>query len=110
MALRRKIAAQISSSAEANTWTPMSTLRARPGPALPTISPRSVRSGSIRVARSAGISAKKAVAAIAVTTRNAATRQSAAGTFRSMFGSPRSAGIACDAKWMRAVSATRETT
>ena len=110
MALRRKIAAQISNSAEAKTWMPISALRARPGPAFPTTSPRSVRSGSIRVARSAGISAKKAVAAMAATTRNTATRQSAAGTVSSRFGSPRSTGIACDAKWTRPASATRETT
>ena len=80
IALRRKIAAQISSSAEAKTCTPISALRARPGRASFTSSPRSVRTGSIRVACSAGISAKNAVAAIAATTRNSATRQSAAGT------------------------------
>ena len=62
IALRRKMAAQISSSADAKTCTPISTLRARPGRASFTSSPRSVRTGSIRVACSAGISAKNAVA------------------------------------------------
>ena len=91
IALRRKIAAQISSSADAKTCTPISALRARPGRASFTSSPRSVRTGSIRVACSAGISAKSAVAAAAEMTRNTATRQSAAGTLR--LTSPRSTGI-----------------
>ena len=55
IALRRKIAAQISSSAEAKTWMPISALRARPGRASFPSSPRNVRTGSIRVACSAGI-------------------------------------------------------
>jgi hypothetical protein len=93
IALRRKIAAQISSSADAKTWMPISALRARPGRASFTSSPRSVRTGSIRVAWSAGISAKNAVAAMAATIRNSATRQSAAGTLR--LTSPISAGIVC---------------
>jgi len=91
MALRKKIAAQISNSAEAKTCTPISALRARPGRASFTSSPRIVRTGSIRVACSAGISAKNAVAAIAAATRNSATRQSAAGTPR--LTSPRSSGM-----------------
>ncbi len=62
IALRRKIAAQISSRAEAKTWMPMSALRARPGRESFTSSPRSVRTGSSRVACSAGINAKNAVA------------------------------------------------
>ena len=45
----------------------------------------------MRVACSAGIRAKKAVAAIAASTRNSATRQSAAGTLR--LTSPRSTGM-----------------
>jgi len=55
-------------------------LRARPGRTSLISSPRSVRAGSMRVAWSAGTKAKKAVAAIAASTRNSATRQSAAGT------------------------------
>ena len=90
IALRRKIAAQISSSADAKTCTPISALRARPGRASFTSSPRSVRTGSIRVACSAGIKANSAVAVVAEMTRNNATRQSAAGTLRLM--SPRSTG------------------
>ena len=82
IALRRKIAAQINSSADAKTCTPIRALRARPGRASLTSSPRSVRTGSIRVACSAGISAKNPVAPTAATTRNTATRQSAAGTPR----------------------------
>jgi hypothetical protein len=92
IALRRKIAAPISNSADAKTWIAISALRARLGRAFLTISPRSVRAGSIRVARSAGSNAKIAVAPIAARTRNTATRQSAAGTTMSRFGSPRSTG------------------
>ena len=91
IALRRKIAAQISSSADAKTCTPINALRARPGRASFTNSPRSVRTGSIRVACSAGIKANSAVASVAATTRNNATRQSAAGTLR--LTSPRSTGV-----------------
>ena len=80
IALRKKMAAQIKSSADAKTWMPISALRARPGRASLINSPRSVRTGSIRVACSAGINAKNAVAAIAAMTRKTATRQSAAGT------------------------------
>jgi hypothetical protein len=54
-------------------------------------SPRSVRTGSTRVACRAGINAKNAVATMAETTRNSATRQSAAGTLK--LTSPRSTGI-----------------
>ena len=75
-------AALISSSADANTWTPISAFRARPGRPSFTNSPRSVRIGSIAVACSAGISAKNPVADTAPTTRNTATRQSAAGTLK----------------------------
>ena len=82
MALRRKIAAHTNNSAEANTWIPISAFRERPGRASLTSSPRSVRTGSIRVACSAGSNANNAVATIAPTTRNTATRQSAAGTDR----------------------------
>src|SRR3954454_13735049 len=70
IALRRKIAAPISNSADAKTWIAISALRARLGRAFLTISPRSVRAGSIRVARSAGSNANIAVAPIAATTRN----------------------------------------
>ena len=65
IALRRKIAAQISRSADAKTCTPINALRARPGRASFTNSPRSVRTGSIRVACSAGIKANSAVAVVA---------------------------------------------
>jgi len=89
-ALRRKIAEQINSSADAKTCTPIRMLRARPGRAALTSSPRSVRTGSTRVACNAGINAKHAVEAMAETTRNRATRQSAAGTLK--LTSPRSMG------------------
>jgi hypothetical protein len=95
-ALRRKIAAQIKSSADANTWTPIRTLRARPGRASFRSSPRRVRTGSTAVACSAGSNANKPVAPIAATTRNNATRQSAAGTPRLI--SPRSSGTICHAQ------------
>ena len=87
--LRRKMAAQITSS-DANTCIPISVARATRSRAL-TNSPRSVRTGSNAVACSAGISAKNSAAATAATTRNTATRQSAAGTLRLM--SPISTGI-----------------
>ena len=106
IALRRKTAAQISSSADANTCTPISALRARPGRASFTNSPRSVRIGSIAVACSAGISAKNPVAATAPTTRNTATRQSAAGTLR--LTSPISTGIVRSAQYTAPSSARRE--
>ena len=106
IALRRKIAAQINSSADAKTCTPIKTLRARPGRASLTSSPRSVRTGSIRVACSAGISAKNPVAPTAATTRNTATRQSAAGTPRLM--SPRSTGIVRRAQYTAPSRARRE--
>ena len=108
IALRRKIAAQISNSVEPKTWMPISALRARPGLASFTSSPRSVRTGSIRVACSAGIKAKKAVAAMAARTRNMATRQSAAGLAMSRLGSPRSTGIVRIAQKTMLSSATRE--
>ena len=53
--------------------------RERPGLASLIISPRIVRTGSMRVACSAGINPKNAVAITAPATRNTATRQSAGG-------------------------------
>ena len=64
-ALRRKTAEEISRSAEAVTWMPISTLRVRPGRASRVISPRIVRTSSIRVACSAGASPNRTLATIA---------------------------------------------
>ena len=104
--LRRKMAAQISSSADASTCTPISALRARPGRAPCTSSLRSVRIGSMAVARNAGSSAKAPVAASAAITRNTATRQSAAGTLR--FTSPMSSGTVRITPYTAPSSARRE--
>ena len=71
---------EISSSADALTCTPIRRLRARPGRASLTTSPRIVRIGSMRVACSAGASPKHIVEMAAPTMRNSATRQSASGT------------------------------
>ena len=78
-ALLRNTAAEISSSADALTCRPIRKFRARPGRASLITSPRIVRTGSMRVACSAGASPNTIVETPAPTTRNSTTRQSASG-------------------------------
>lgn len=77
--LRRKTAAQISSTAEAPTCRMISALRVRPGRESLITSPRMVSTSSSRVATSAGASPKNTVETMAPASGNITTRQSTAG-------------------------------